>query len=188
LTTSATGNFDFLSPLTLAGSNNTGAGVEQDSNAGHKSLSRQDIIRVYGSILRNNQGTVPETVGSLSRATAAYKQEQMNSSGNSNISTIPSLQDQLFEITAADPVQPDVSNASGQSFSIDVAGIERAQQVHVINLIVDSTGVPLLVGTSGSSCLTDNVSLNLISATLPVQVVYQPMVPNVLYQSQVYSA
>jgi hypothetical protein len=147
LTTSTTGNFDFLSPLTLAGGNNTGAGVEQDSNAGHKCVSRHDIVRVYSSILGNNQGTVSETLGGLSRATAARKQEQMNSSGSSNSPTIPSLQDQLFEITAADTVLPVVSNTSSQSFSIDVAGIKNTQLVHIINLIGVSTGVPMLEGT-----------------------------------------
>lgn len=193
LTTSTTGNFDFLSPLTLAGRNNTGAGVEQDSNTGHKTLSRQDVVRVPGSIHGDNQGNVSEALAGLGGAAAVHKQEQMNSSGSSNNCTIPSsLQGKLSDTTAASTVQPVVSNTPDQSFSIDIPGAKKAQLVHVINLNVGSTGVPVLVGTSGSSLLTGDVanghSLNLIPATLPVQVAYQPMVPNVLYQSQVYSA
>lgn len=181
LTTSTTGNFDFLCPLTLAGRNNTGAGIEQDS----KTLPRQDVVRVPGIILGNDQGNVSETLAGL-------KQEQMNSSGSSNNCTTPSLQGELFETAAANTVQPVVSNTPDQSCRIDVAGVKEAQLVRVINLNVGSTGVPVLVGTSGSSLLTGNVasghSLNLIPSTLPVEVAYQPMVPNVLYQSQVYSA
>lgn len=187
LTTSATGNFDFLSPLTLAGRNNTGAGVEQDS----KTLPRHDVVRVPGSILGHDQGNVSETLGGLGGAAAVHKQEQMNSSGSSNNCTTPSLQGELFETAAANTVQPVVSDTPDQSCSIDVAGVKKAQLVHVINLNVGSTGVPVLVGTSGSSLLAGNVasghSVNLIPATLPVEVAYQPMVPNVLYQSQVYS-
>ncbi|XP_023721247.1 uncharacterized protein LOC111872013 isoform X4 [Cryptotermes secundus] len=187
LTTSATGNFVFLSPLTLAGRNNTGAGVEQDS----KTLPRQDV-RVPGSILGNDQGNISETLAGLGGAAAVCKQGQMNSSGSSDNCTTLALQGNLFETAAANTVQPVVLKTPDQSCSIDVAGVRKAQLVHMINLNVGNTGVPVFVGTSGSSLLTGNVasghSLNLIPATLPVEVAYQPMVPNVLYQSQVYSA
>jgi hypothetical protein len=188
LTTSTTGNFYFLSPLTLAGTNNTGAGVERDSNATHKTLPRQDVLTVSpASILETNQGNISETLAGLS---AVGKEEQANSSGSSDNFTSPSLRDQLFEITTANAVRPVVSNTPGQSYSIGIAGVEKAQLVHVINLNVGSTAVPVLVGTSGNSLLTGNVANghSLVPATLPVQVAHQAMIPNVLYQSQVYSA
>jgi hypothetical protein len=175
LTTSANGNFDFLSSLTLGSRSNTGAGVDQDSGTCQRSVSRQDILRVQDSILGNMQGVVCETLG-LFGATADHKQEQMNASGSSQNSAIPSSQGRLHDISARNTVQPFGSNT---------------QLVHV-NLNVDDTGVPVLVGASGGCVLTGNVangrSLNLIPATLPVQVAHPLMVPNVLYQSQVYNA
>ena len=197
MTTSTTGNFDFLSPLTLVGRINTGGGIKQETNIDHKPLSRQIVYRDPVSILRNNLGnvTVPRS------AICVGREEKMNSAGivsvetgNSDNFTLLPLQYQFYTITSGGTVQPTISKNPSQSFSVDIGGVKDrnpSQFVGILNINADITGVPVIVGTSAESFLTDNIASDenssVIPASFPVLVTPQPILPNVLYESQVLS-
>ena len=197
MTTSTTGNFDFLSPLTLVGRISTGGGIKQGTNVDHKTLLRQIVYRDPASILRNNLGnvTVPHGVICVGR------QEKMNSAGivsvetgNSDNSSLLPLQYQFYTITSGGTVQPTISKNPSQSLSIDIGGVKGgnpSQFVGILNINAGITGVPMIVGTSAESFLTDNIASDenssVIPPNFPVLVTHQPILPNVLYQSQVLS-
>jgi hypothetical protein len=197
MTTSATGNFDFLSPLTLVGRVSTGGGIRQETNVDHKTLPRQIIYAVPGGILRNNQGNVTENSAVLQGAACVGSQEKMSCSiivsketGKSDSFAIVPLQCQLY-IISGDTVQPTSSKNPSQSLSIDIGGDKDrspSQFVGVLNLNAGSSGVPVVVGTSADSFLVASEgNANVITANFPVLVTHQPLVPNVFYQSQVLS-
>ena len=195
MTTSTTGNFDFLSPLTLVGRISTGGGIKQGTNVDHKTLSRQIVYRDPVSILRNylGNGTVPHG------AICVGRQEKMNSTGiisvetgNSDNFTLLPLQYQFYTITSGGTVQPTISKNPSQSLSIDIGGVKDRNPSHfvgILNINAGITGVPVIVGTSAESFLTENIASDenssVIPANFPVLVTYQPVLPNVLYQSQV---
>lgn len=190
LTTSTTGNFDFLSPLILAGrDSSTTRGVGWATNTNCKTLSRQVDNGVSCIILGNSPGNVSET--------DVARQEKMNSFGSVSLQTgidgasdnfiVPLLQDQVFKITSDGTV---ISKNPSQPVSIYTNGVkDRNLPVlfRVINLDIGSTGVSMSIGTSANSSLSDNVAneqnLNVIPLNFPIMVTQQPLVPNVLCQS-----
>jgi len=197
MTTSTTGNFDFLSPLTLVGRISTGGGIKQGANVDHKTLSRQIVHRDPVSILRNNLGNVTVPHGAI----CVGRQEKMNSAGivsvetgNSDNFTLLPLQYQFYTITSDGTVQPTISKNPSQSLSVDIGGGKErnpSQFVGILNINAGVTGVPVIVGTSSESFLTDNIASDenssVIPANFPILVTHQPILPNVLYQSQVLS-
>lgn len=204
LMTSTTGNFDFLSPLTFAGRDNTGGGVGQETDTGHETLSEQVLYSVSDNILKNNWGNVSQMLVGLNGATGGARQEQMNSSSSVSLVTRisgtidnftgPSLYGQLFKTACGGRVQSVISKNPGQTFNIDINGIKNRNPPQIVGLIslnVGSTGVPMSVVTSAVSSLAGNVaseqSLNVIPANFPILITHQPVVPNVMYQSQVFS-
>ena len=197
MTTSTTGNFDFLSPLTLVGRISTGGGIKQGANVDHKTLSRQIVHRDPVSILRNNLGNVTVPHGAI----CVGRQEKMNSAGivsvetgNSDNFTLLPLRYQFYTITSDGTVQPTISKNPSQSLSVDIGGGKErnpSQFVGILNINAGVTGVPVIVGTSSESFLTDNIASDenssVIPANFPILVTQQPILPNVLYQSQVLS-
>lgn len=197
MTTSTTGNFDFLSSLTLVGRISIGGGIKQETNVDHKTLSRQIICRDPVSILRNNLGNVTVPHGAI----CVGRREKMNSAGivsveagNSDNFTLLPLQYQLYTITSGGTVQPTISKNPCQFFSVDIDGVKdrnTSQFVGILNFNADMTGVPVIVGTSAESFSTDNIASeensSVIPANFPVLVTHHPILPNVLYQSRVLS-
>jgi hypothetical protein len=197
MTTSTTGNFDFLSPLTLVGRFSTGGGIKQETNVDHKTLLRQIVYRDRVSILRNNLGSVTVPHGAI----CVGRQKKVNSAGivsveigNSDNFTLLPLQYQFYTITSSGTVQPTISKNPSQSFSVNIGDVKDrnpSQFVGILNINAGKTGVPMIVGTSAESFLIDNIASDenssVILANFPVLVTHQPILPNVLYQSQVLS-
>ena len=197
MTASTTGNFDFLSPLTLVGRISTGGGIKQETNVDHKTLLRQIVCRDPVSILRNNLGNVTVPHGAI----CVGRQEKINSAGivsvetsNSDNFTLLPLQYQFYTLTSGGTVQPTISKNPSQSFSIDIGGVKDrnlSQFVSILNINAGITGVPVIVGTSTESFLPDYIASDenssVIPSNIPVLVTHQPILPNVLYQSQVLS-
>ena len=239
MTTSTTGNFDFLSPLTLVGRFSTGGGIKQETNVDHKTLSSQIVYRDPVTILRNNLGNVTVPHGAI----CVGRQEKMNSAGivsveteNSDNFTLLPLEYQFYTIPTGGTEQPTISKNPSQSFSIDVGGVKDrnpSKFIGILNINAGITGVPVIVGTSAESFLTDNIASDenssviptdniasdenssvipidniasdenssvilidniasdenssVIPANFPVLVTHQPILPNVLYQSQALS-
>jgi hypothetical protein len=139
-----------------------------------------------------------DTLPVLHGATCVGRQERINSSGtvsvetgNSENFTVLPLQCQLYKITSGGTVQPTMSKNPSQSFSIDIDGVKDrnpSQFVGVLNFNAGSSGVPVIVGTSAESFPTakfaNEENSHVIPANFPVLVTHQPMVPNVVYQSQ----
>ena len=196
MTTSTTGNFDFLSTLTLVGRISTGGGIKQETNTDHKPLLRQIVYRDPVSILRNNLGNIVRH-----GAICVGRQEKMSSAGivsvetgNSDNFTLLPLQYQFYTITSGGTVRPTISKNPSQSFSVDIGGVKDtnpSQFVGILNINAGITEVPVIVGTSAESFLTDNIASDenssVIPTNFPVLVTHQPILLNVLYQSQVLS-
>jgi hypothetical protein len=150
LTTSTTGNFDFLSPLLLAGRDSTGRGVGLGTNTKCKPLSRQIDGGVPCIIHGNSPGNVSEK--------GVARQEKVNSFGSICPQTViygsrdnfivPLLQCQLFKISSDGTF---VSQNPSQPVSIYTSGIQIVSPPKlfgVMNLDVDRTRVPISIWTS----------------------------------------
>jgi hypothetical protein len=129
------------------------------------------------------------------------RQEKINCAGivsvetsNSDNFTLLPLQYQFYTITSGGTVQPSISKNPSQSFSVDIGGVKDrnlSQFVGILNINAGITGVPVIVGTSAESFLTSNIASDenssVIPANFPKLVTHKPILPNVLYQSQVLS-
>lgn len=186
LTTSTTGNCDFLSPLIFAGRDSTVRAVGQGTNTDCKSASRQVDDSVSCSIVGNSQANVSDT--------DMVRQEQMYSSGSVSLQTaingasqnfiVPLLQGQITSdctVVSKNPSQP-------VSIYTDVVKDKNPPLLGgIISLDSGSTGIPVYVGTSANFFLCNTVAnehnLNVIPPNLPMMVTQQTVVPNVLYRS-----
>ncbi|XP_069701989.1 uncharacterized protein [Periplaneta americana] len=204
LTTTTTGNFDFLSPLTipasLAGDTQTGGGAGLDCNAlseGLESLkySTLEFPGIKGKVTEafREFKEVPSTANQ-NQASSSSVASQENVHSTSVNFTFPLLQGQLLKVTGDGTVQPVSSKIPSQSTNSNI-GMSKTgntpQIVGVIKFNVGSSGIPLTVATSSNSSncskIVNNQNLNVISSNGPILITHQPMIPNVLYQSQVFN-
>lgn len=188
LTTSTTGNFDFLSPLILVGRASTGRVVGWGINANCKTLSWQ-VDGVSCIILLNSPAYVSETnVAGRIRWTLLV--------------VFPCRLELLVQVTTVLYLyyranlkllvlaQSFQKSKPGCQVSIYTNGVKDRNSslfFDIVNLDIGNTGVPVFGGTSPNSYLNDNVAneqnLNVIPPNLLITVTQQPVVPIIFYQS-----